>query len=778
VTELVARDADGVGEIGAHRRRREDPRLLRGQGQYVEDLRFDGLLDVAFVRSIHAHARIAAVDLQAAEQVPGVVLAWSGANVREVPRVPSRLRIAELHLSPLPPLAHDSVTMVGYPIAAIVAQDRQTAHDAANLVSVDYTPLPAVTSAEDALRPEAPLLFPELGTNIGYHLVKEGGDVEAAFARADHELSLRIVHPRLAPVPMEPRALVASFDRPSGELTIWRSTQSPFLTRSLVAAVTGRPEDSIRVIAPDVGGAFGAKSALYPDELTTILLALELGAPVRWVSTRVEDLQLTLQGRDQINDVRVAFASDGRLEGLQVRCLHNLGGVLMHPMAAPPLRVTDYATGAYRTPAIRTEVFGVYTTTAPTGPYRGAGRPEAAMIAERAIDAVAAALGRDPIEVRRRNFLQPDQFPYTTPVGSVFDSGNYEPVLNRALELADYAHLAAEQQRQREAARQAGQPIPLVGIGVATTIEISGQGQEYGSLEVEPDGTILARTGSSSHGQGHETSFAQIVADGLGVPLERVRVLHGDTRQTPSGGGTGGSRSLVVGGSALASSATLLTQRALDLAAARLEVAREDLVFRRGGVKVVGVPERRLELGELASTAPDGLRVETSFEPAVGPTVGAVPFGTAVAAVHIDAETGRVHLDRLVVVDDCGTVVNPLIVHGQVAGGLAQGIGEALYEQVVFADGGELLSSSLLDYAVPKASMLPAFELDMLQTPAPNNPLGAKGIGEAGCVTAPPAIVLAVLDALRPLGVTSLPMPLSPERIWRAISTNANKGAV
>jgi carbon-monoxide dehydrogenase large subunit len=571
---------------------------------------------------------------------------------------------------------------------------------------------------------------------------------------------------------MEPRAVVASFDRVADRLTVWRSTQSPFLTRGLLAAVLDRPEASIRVIAPDVGGAFGAKSSLYPDELTTILLALELAAPVRWVSTRIEDIQLTLQGRDQVNLVDVAFSSDGILEGLKVRCIHNIGGVLAHPMAAPPLRVTDYATGAYRTPAYRAEAFGVYTTTSPTGPYRGAGRPEAAMIAERSVEAVADALHLDPLLVRRRNYVQPDQFPYTTPVGSVYDSGDYERVLDRALEVAGYDQARRQQQADRKAAQEAGRPAPLVGIGVATTIEVSAQGQEYGSLEVEPDGSIVARTGSSSHGQGHETTFAQVVADQLEVPIERVRIVHGDTQATPSGGGTGGSRSMVLGGSALAKTSSALKDRALRVAAGLLEVSVEDLVFKHGGVEVLGLAERRIELGAIAAATEDRLHSAENFESSAGAMVGAVPFGVAIAMVSVDRDTGKVCLERLVAVDDCGTVVNPLIVHGQVAGGLAQGIGEALFEGVVFGDAGELLTASLMDYAIPKASMLPSFELDMVQTPSPNNPLGAKGIGEAGCVTAPPAIVHAVLDALRPLGVSSLEMPLTSERVWRAIHSH------
>jgi carbon-monoxide dehydrogenase large subunit len=589
---------------------------------------------------------------------------------------------------------------------------------------------------------------------------KQGGDVDSGLASAEHRVSLRVAHPRLAPVPMEPRSILAVYDRDEDRLTVWRSTQTPFGTRSMLSAVLQRPEASIRVIAPDVGGAFGSKSALYPDELTTVMLAMELGVPVRWVSTRIEDLQLTLQGRDIVNHIQAAFDASGVISALSVRSVHNLGGVLMHPVATPPMRVVDYASGAYQIPAVRVEAVGVYTTTAPTGPYRGAGRPEAAMVAERTIEAVARSLDLDPVAVRRRNLLHPDQFPYTTPVGSVYDSGRYEVVLDRMLDVLGHARAL---ERQREARQRRDEM--LIGIGIATTIEVSAQGNEYGSVEVAADGTILARTGSSSHGQGHETSFAQVVADALEVPLERVRVLHGDTDETPSGGGTAGSRSMVIGGGALMVSSTTPKSRALDLAASVLEVSVEDLVFTNGGVEVIGVPERRLELPELLTAAGGTLRVEETF----APPESAVPFGASAAIVQVDSDTGKVHLERLVVVDDCGTVINPLIVHGQVAGSLAQGVAEALYERVVFGEGGEMLSGSLLDYAVPKAAMLPDFELDMISTPSPNNPLGAKGIGEAGCVSAPPAILNAVLNALQPLGVESLDMPLTSERVWQAI---------
>ena len=745
-------------EVGAHRKRVEDPKLVQGKGCYVDDLRLPGTVEVAFVRSAYAHARLRGADLEAARRAPGVLAAWSGEQVKDRPRLPSRLKLPELKLSPLAPLAFGTVTHVGYPVVAVVAASRAQARDAAELVEVEYQPLPVVTTVEQALAPDAPLLYPDFGTNVAYRVVKEGGDVDGTFARAEHTLSLRLAHSRLAQVPMEPRGILASYDRQADLLTVWRSTQSPFLTRAQISTVLGRPEESIRVIAPDVGGAFGSKSAVYPDEMAVVLLAMELGIPARWVSTRMEDLQLTIQGRDQVNLVDVAFTDGGRITGLKVRCLFNVGGVLLHPIAAPPLRVTDYGTGAYAIPAYRAEALGVYTNTVPTGPYRGAGRPEAAFIAERAVEEVARALGRDPIEVRRHNFLQPDQFPYTTPVGSVFDSGNYNAALDRALELAGYAELRAQHH-----ARANGND--LIGVGLATTIEVSGQGQEFGGIEVEPDGTVVARTGSSSHGQGHETSFAQVVADALGVPFEKVRLVHGDTAELPSGGGTGGSRSMVLGGSALAASAEVVKQRAIDVSASLLEASPADLVYADGGVHVVGVPERRLSLTEIAQAARGLQHADTFHAPG-----DAVPFGAIVAVVRIDRETGRVRVERLIAVDDCGTVVNPLIVDGQVAGGLTQGIGEALYERVVFGSDGQLLTASLLEYAVPNADMVPDYTLDLVQTPSPNNPLGAKGIGESGCVSAPPAIVNAVLDALAPLGVRSLDMPLTPERIWRAIN--------
>lgn len=767
--------SDASSEIGVHRKRVEDPRLLRGEGQYVDDLRLENVAEVAFVRSAYAHARISAIHVEAARRAPGVLAVWTGADVWHLPRIPSRPRgVDQHHLAPLPVLATEVVTMVGYPVAAVLATERGLARDAADLIEVEYEPLEPITSAEDALEPAAPKLYPDFDSNHVYTVTKGRRQaVQDELARAERRLQLRIQHSRLAQVPMEPRAIAAVYDRQTDKLTVWRSTQSPFLTRGALSAVLGRPESSIRVIAPDVGGAFGSKSSLYPDELAAVAFAMLVDRPVRWVSTRSEDLAFTLQGRDQVNLVDAGFTSGGEITALQLRCIHNVGGTQLHPVATPPMRVTDYATGAYRIPAYFAEGLGVLTTTSPTGPYRGAGRPEAAFVAERTIEEIGRKLGLDPVEVRRRNFIRPDQFPFTNGAGSVYDSGNYERALARALELADYAGLRERQREQRERARQSGASIPLIGIGIATTIEVSGQGQEFGSVEVQADGRVVARTGSSSHGQGHETSFAQVVASRLGVPFESVHVLHGDTDETPSGGGTGGSRSLVVGGSALAASSEGLKRQALQVAAGLLEVSIEDVEYVDGGVQVVGVPDRRLALAQIAASA-GGLRQDDDFS-AHG---DAIPFGATIAVVRIDPETGKIRIERLIAVDDCGTVVNPLIVDGQVSGGLAQGVAEALYEQIVFNEDGQLLTGSLLEYAVPTAEMLPDWELDLVCTPSPNNPLGAKGVGESGCVAAPPAVVNAVLDALAPLGfdpvATPLDMPLTPEKVWRTIQQLTN----
>jgi carbon-monoxide dehydrogenase large subunit len=594
--------------------------------------------------------------------MPGVRAVWTGADVASAQPVPVWGIGEQMALTPQPPLARDKATCAGYPVAAVAAESRYLARDAADLVEVEYEPLPAVTTVEQALAPDAPLLYPELGSNEAFHYTKEAGDVDGAFARADRTVFIRIQHSRVAQIPMEPRAILASYDREADLLTVWRGTQSPHVTKNALSIALGRPDEGIRVIAPDGGGAFGSKGPVYPEEVAVVMLAMALGVPVRWISTRMEDLQLNMQGRDHWDEVEAAFTHDGVITALKTRSPTNFGCIAMMTTAMPPIRIPTYATGAYRIPAIRSEMIAAYTTTAPTGPYRGAGRPEAAYIAERVVHEVARALDLDPVEVRRKNFLQPADFPYTTPNGAFYDSGDYERAMDRALELLDYA---AERRRQREARARGA----LVGIGTASTVEVSSTAWESGAIEVQPDGTIVARTGSSPHGQGHETSFAQVVADYLQVPFESIRLIHGDTATTPYGLGTGGSRSMSLGGSALAQASEEIKKKALQVAAAMLEVSVDDLVYERGSVQVAGAPERRLTLVEIARAAESGVGLPPgerglTYDGRFNPGKDSVPFGTALAVVKVDPETGKVDLQRLVVVDDCGTIVNPLLVEG------------------------------------------------------------------------------------------------------------------
>ncbi|MCC7106506.1 MAG: xanthine dehydrogenase family protein molybdopterin-binding subunit [Chloroflexi bacterium] len=757
-------------EIGAARRRVEDPRLIQGQGCYVDDLRLPGTLEVFFVRSQYAHANITALDLAAAREASGVVAVWSGDDVHHQ-RMPTRAVLPEMKNTPMPALAHGKVNCVGYPIVAVAAESRYAARDAADLVAVGYDPLPAVTTVEEAAAPDAPLLWPELGTNVSYRLVREGGDVDGAFSRADHTLSLHLRHSRVAQIPMEPRGTLASYDREQDVLTVYKSGQSPFGARAQLAVALQWPEEKIHVVMPDVGGAFGSKTPVYPEELLVVLMAVQLGRPVRWASTRMEDLLFTMQGRDHQDFVEAAFTRDGLITGLKVRSLTNFGAFTLPATGATPIRLPDYATGAYRIRNFRSELITAYTNTMSTGPYRGAGRPEAAFVAERTVEEVARTLGMDPAEVRRKNFIQPDEFPYRTPNGALYDSGNYEAAMDKALEVVGYP---AFRERQRRERTELGAKTPLRGIGLATTIEVSSEGWEAASVEVQADGTVVARTGSFSHGQGHHTSFAQIVADRLDVPFEQVRIVQGDTEKTPVGIGTFGSRSLSLGGSAVANASEAVKEKALKVASALLETAPEDLVYSRGSVQVAGAPDRSLTLARIAEAAergvglPEGergLRHGNKFDPGKG----AVPFGTTIAVVEIDRETGRVRLERMVAVDDCGTIVNPLLVEGQIHGSLTQGIAEALYERIVYDEQGQLQTSTLLDYAVPTARMVPEYETGFTVTPSPFNPIGSKGVGESGCVGAPPAVVNAVLDALSTLGITNLDMPVTAARVWEAV---------
>jgi carbon-monoxide dehydrogenase large subunit len=727
------------------------------------------VLHLAFVRSPYPSARVTSISTDAARGYPGVVAVATAADIPELGDVPA-IPLPFAKVAPFPPLARGRVAAVGDPIVAIVAESASIARDAADLVEVDFDAQPSVASAEAALGPEAPRVHPELDSNLCFVLKREGGDVERAFREADVVVQVRVDSPRVAPVALEPRGVVAVPGDDAGpRLTVWASSQAPHGLRADLARVLRLEPHQVRVISPDVGGGFGAKTGATPEYIMAGYFALKLGRPVKWAATRSEDIQITTQGRDMVIYVDLAAKRDGTLTGLELRNIANMGAHLHSATAIPPTFILNMASGCYRIPNVRVETLAVFTNTPPTGPYRGAGRPESVLALERGMDRLASELGMDPIELRRKNFIGPDEFPYRTATGAEYDSGKYAAALDKALDLIGFPRLVHE----REAARARGE---LMGIGVSTFVEPSGSvGGETGLVRVERDGRVTVVTGSHSHGQGHETSFAQIVADRMRLPLDQVRVIHGDTAEIDRGTGTFASRSMMLGGSAAVVAATRVIDKARRIAAHRLEATLDDVEPVDGGFALAGAPARRVTWRELAQTAYSGDGLPEGEEPGLqanelfDPQRELWPFGTHVAVVRIDRETGDVKIDRIVAVDDCGTVVNPMIVEGQVQGGIAQAVGQALVERVRYDAEGQLLSGSLGDYALPRAEDMPPLILDHTVTPTPFNPLGAKGVGEAGTNGCPPAIANAVIDALAPLGIRHLDLPYSPDRVWEAI---------
>jgi carbon-monoxide dehydrogenase large subunit len=632
-----------------------------------------------------------------------------------------------------------------------------------------------VSDPEAALAPGAPRVHADFPDNVALTWAWSEGDVEGAFARAHTVVRLRLVNQRLAGVALEPRGCVAEYRE--GTLTVWAGTQTPHRLRSGLAQILRLPEPTVRVIAPDVGGGFGCKIGFYADEALCAFAALRLGRPVKLFLTRREDFLTTTQARGQVNEVEAAVDADGTVLALRCRTLADLGAYLEVLTPYPGILTGRLLTGPYRIPVARYELTSVFTNAMATAPYRGAGRPEATYLLERTMDAIARACDLDPAEVRRRNLIQPGEFPYRAPSGLVYDSGQYEAALDRALTLVDY-------KRFRDAQRCAREEGRYLGIGFSTFMETAGVGPskitpilgwESGTVRIEPSGKITVLTGTSPHGQGLETAFAQIAADLLGVPMEDVAVLHGDTAIVAAGVGTFGSRSISVGGPAIAASVEKVLDKARRIAALLLEAAAEDVVFDQGRFAVRGAPGRAVTLAEVAAAAYAGKTLPAGMEPGLEATTVwdppnfTFPSGTHVAVVEVDADSGAVRLLRLVGVDDCGRVINPLLVEGQIQGGLAQGIGQALWEQMTYDASGQCLTGSLMDYAIAKSDMLPFFELDRIETPSPINPLGVKGCGEAGAIGSTPAIVNAVIDALAPFGVTHLDMPLTPTRVWEAI---------
>ena len=753
--------------IGASIRRVEDPPLLTGQGCYVDDVKLPGILHVAIHRSTHPHARIVSIDTSEAAAMPGVVCVMTGDDTGDLAlRAP--MLTPDMNMPEHPVLARGAVHAVGAPIAAVVAESRALAEDAAAAIGVSYEPLPVVTDAEAALEDGSPLAHEELGTNHCYTMKKENGDVDKAFAEADHVSRLHMKSPRLVAMSMEARGVLASPDPIRDELTVWMSTQGPHRSRADLANSLGFPENRIHVIAPDVGGGFGSKGCVYREDVLVCHLAQKLNRPVKWMATRSEDFLTTCQGRDQAMTSELALSKDGRMLGLKVRVVANLGAYLHSATAGPPQRMLVMAPGCYQIQDLRVEIVSAFTNTVPTGPYRGAGRPEAVLNIERLADKAARDLGMDPLELRRRNYIQPDQFPYRTGVNVVYDSGDYEKSLDEALRLSDYGQLV----RMRDEARGQGE---LVGVGVSTFVEPSGgAGFESGAVRVDRTGAVTVLTGSSSHGQGHETVWAQVAADLLKVPMESVVVRHGDTIAIQQGTGTFGSRSAVMGGGALATAAERLVAKAKAVAGNLMEASPDDVVQVEGGFGVAGVPERNVTWRQVAGAAhakgtPAGMDPGLHEIAFFDPNREAWGFGAHVALVRIDADTGELTIEKLVLVDDIGVVLNPMIVEAQVHGGLAQGLGEALCEHMLFTEEGQPRTGTLMDYAVPRASTMPPLVLGETETPNPFNPLGVKGVGEAGTNGAPPAVANAVMDALSPLGIDHIDMPYTAPKLWRAI---------
>ncbi|MEU1302110.1 xanthine dehydrogenase family protein molybdopterin-binding subunit [Streptomyces shenzhenensis] len=778
-------------EVGRSRLRKEDARLITGQTNWTDNIQVTGLLQLAVLRSPMAHARIGRVDVSPALDRPGVVAAFSGADLADgLGSLPCAWPVTEdIVLPGHPPIAVDEVRHAGDPVAVVVARDRYLAADALEAIEVDYEPLPPVLDLEAALADDAPLVHADKGTNRSYVWPLATGESFAAVReRAEVTVKRRYHQQRLIPNAMEPRAVVVTPLAASGEYTVYSATQIPHILRIMLATVTGVPEHKLRVIAPDVGGGFGSKLQVYGEEAIALAVARRLGRPVKWTESRSEGYLATHHGRGMIQDVEVAATREGRLLGLKVDLIADMGAYLMLVTPGIPILGAFMYPGIYKMDAYEFTCTGVFTTRTPTDAYRGAGRPEATFAIERIMDELAAELGLDPVELRRRNWIRHEEFPYTTIAGLTYDSGDYEAATDKALALFGYDGLRAEQ-RERNAR---GDTVRL-GIGVSTFTEMCGLapsrvlrdlrygagGWEAASIRMLPTGKVEVVTGTSPHGQGHETCWSQIAADVLGVPFEDVEVVHGDTRSAPQGMDTYGSRSLTVGGEAVHRAATRVVDKARKVAAHLLEASEQDLDFTDGVFSVKGSPEARRTIQEIAFETfsshdlPDGMEPTINAEYLVDPENFSYPHGTHLCAVEVDTETGMVRIRSYVCVDDVGRVVNPMIVEGQVHGGLAQGIAQALYEEAVYDDEGNLVSGTMTDYLVPSAVDLPDFVTDRTETPAASNALGVKGVGEAGTIASTPAVVNAVVDALRPFGVLDVRMPCTPERIWQAVRSAA-----
>jgi aerobic carbon-monoxide dehydrogenase large subunit len=764
--------------VGRPLKRVEDPRLIRGIATYVDDIRLPGLLHVAFVRSTYAHARITGISVDAARSAPGVVGVFTGADVNQACGVvPCASEMPDLKNPQHRVLAGDRVYFVGHPVAVVVARDPYLARDAAMLVDVDYDPLPVITDPEQAIQPGSPLTHPHLGTNVAFTWSMATGDdaeLDRLFASADRIVRQRMIHQRLTPVAIEPRGCVASYHKGEQSLTLWTSTQIPHLIRTLLPGMIGVPENKMRIVAPEVGGGFGSKLNLYVEEALCSHLAMRLGAPVKWIETRRENMSATIHGRDQIGDYEVAVKNDGTLLAIRARTIADCGSYLQLLTPAIPTLTGLMLTGCYKFKAMRMDVTGVYTNKMATDAYRGAGRPEATYMIERMLDIVANELRMDPVRVRRMNFPASSEFPFKTACGLVYDSGDYAGALAKARRMAEWNALLDA----RAAARREGR---LFGVGVSTYVEIcalgpskamAAGGWEWGCVRIEFSGKATVITGATPHGQGQETSFAQIAADRLGMPMEDIVVLRGDTNVAHYGRDTYGSRATVLGGMAMVMCIDKILAKAHTLAAHLLDAKPDGVTFANGRFSAGGKSLGWGDLGPAAYVAKNipagmepGLEASSFFEP----ENFTFPFGTHIVGVEVDRDTGETRIVKYVAVDDCGPQVNPLLVEGQVQGGIAHSIGQVLFERTVYDDQGQLLTGELMDYPLPRAEDIPAYQLGSTITKSPSNTMGIKGVGEAGTIGATPALANAVLDALYPLGVRHLDLPLTPEKIWRAI---------
>ena len=777
--------------FGSGIRRREDPRLITGRASYTDDIKLHGMVHAAILRSPYAHAVIKSVDTSEAAQQPGVIAVYTGQDTEgALNGLPCAWLIpnSDLKTPEHPAIAKDKVRYVGDAVAVVVAKSRYEAEDALEYISIEYEPLGVVINPREAAQEGSLQLHDDVPNNTAFTWAVAGGDTDTAFTEADVTVSDTITLQRLIANPMEPRSAIAQWVGPTGDLTLWSTSQNPHIARFLTSVVTGVPEHKVRVIAPEVGGGFGSKIPFYADEAIAIFCSMQLGVPVKWTETRSENYQITTQGRDHIEEVEMSATSDGKITGIRTTVYAGLGAYLSTASPGVPtiLHGLMYS-GSYDIPNISGTIYGVFNNGTPVDAYRGAGRPEATMLIERLVDLLAAKLGMDPVDLRRKNLIPKFENGHDVATGITYDSGNYEATLNTCLSAADYSSLRAEQRRLRDEGR-------LLGIGVCTYVEICGLGPsqvagavgfqgglwESAIVRFHPTGKVNVMIGSSPHGQGEETTFAQIVAHEVGVDVDDVEIIHGDTDLTPMGWGTYGSRTTAVSGAAVTLATRKIKAKSKALAAHLLEAATEDIEYEDGRFFVRGSPDQHKTIQDIALMAnvawdmPEGMEPGLEASAFYDPPNFTFPFGAHLAVVEVDPATGQIDLQKYYAVDDCGPQINPMIVEGQVHGGVVQGVGPALWEGVVYDEDGQPLTGTMLDYALPRADGFPDIHVQSNTTPSPHHPLGLKGVGEAGTIASTPTVYNAVMDALRPLGVTRIDMPFTPEKVWRAINTAQN----